>query len=51
MPRPPVGSIWHATCDAAPAPQIKLGTIEQSEVENEYVLRPYMNSAKKRKAL
>ena len=31
--------------------QIKLGTIEQTEVENEYLLRPYMNSAKKRKSL
>ena len=31
--------------------QIKLGTIEQTEVENEYLLRPYMNSSKKRKAL
>ncbi|KAL1525611.1 hypothetical protein AB1Y20_020464 [Prymnesium parvum] len=31
--------------------QVKLGTIEQTEVENEYLLRPYMNSAKKRKAL
>ena len=31
--------------------QVKLGTIEQTEVENEYLLRPYMNSAKKRKSL
>ena len=27
--------------------QIKLGTLDQTEVENEWVLRPYMNSAKK----
>ena len=31
--------------------QIKLGTIEQNEVENEWVLRPYMNTAKKRNAM
>jgi len=31
--------------------QIKLGTIEQTEVENEWVLRPYMNTAKKRRAM
>jgi len=31
--------------------QIKLGTLEQSEVENEWVLRPYMNTARKRQAL
>ena len=31
--------------------QIKLGTIDQTEVENEYLLRPFMNSAKKRQAL
>lgn len=31
--------------------QIKLGTLEMSEAENEWVLRPYMNTAKKRKAL
>ncbi len=31
--------------------QIKLGTIEQQEVENEWVLRPYMNTASKRRAL
>ena len=31
--------------------QIKLGTLDQTEVENEWVLRPYMNSAKKRRAL
>ena len=27
--------------------QLKLGTIEQTEVENEWVLRPYMNTARK----
>ena len=31
--------------------QIKLGTIEQTEVENEWVLRPYQNSAKRRKIM
>jgi len=31
--------------------QIKLGTLEMAEAENEWVLRPYMNTAKKRKAL
>jgi len=31
--------------------QIKLGTIDQVEVENEWVLRPYMNTARKRQAL
>ena len=31
--------------------QIKLGTIEQTEVDNEWVLRPYQNSAKRRRAL
>jgi U3 small nucleolar ribonucleoprotein protein IMP4 len=31
--------------------QVKLGTPEQAEAENEWVLRPYMNTAKKRKAL
>jgi U3 small nucleolar ribonucleoprotein protein IMP4 len=31
--------------------QIKLGTVEMTEAENEWVLRPYMNSAKKRHAL
>jgi U3 small nucleolar ribonucleoprotein protein IMP4 len=31
--------------------QIKLGTMDQTEVENEWVLRPYMNTAKKRKVL
>lgn len=30
--------------------QVKLGTIDQAEAETEYVLRPYMNTAKKRKA-
>ena len=30
--------------------QLKLGTIEQTEVENEWVLRPYMNTARKRQA-
>lgn len=31
--------------------QLKLGTIEQTEVENEWVLRPYLNSAKRKKHL
>jgi U3 small nucleolar ribonucleoprotein protein IMP4 len=31
--------------------QIRLGTLEQKEAENEYVLRPYQNTAKKRKML
>mmetsp|Transcript_27253 Transcript_27253/g.57330 ORF Transcript_27253/g.57330 Transcript_27253/m.57330 type:complete len:300 (+) Transcript_27253:110-1009(+) len=31
--------------------QIKLGTLEMKDAENEYVLRPYMNTASKRKAL
>ena len=31
--------------------QIKLGTIEMAEAENEWVLRPYMNTAYKRQAL
>jgi U3 small nucleolar ribonucleoprotein protein IMP4 len=31
--------------------QIKLGTVDMLEAENEWVLRPYMNTAKKRKAL
>jgi U3 small nucleolar ribonucleoprotein protein IMP4 len=31
--------------------QIRLGTIDMTEAENEWVLRPYMNSAKKRKVL
>lgn len=31
--------------------QIKLGTLEMKDAENEYVLRPYMNTASKNKAL
>jgi U3 small nucleolar ribonucleoprotein protein IMP4 len=31
--------------------QVKLGTIDQTEVENEYLLRPYQNSAKRRRTL
>jgi len=31
--------------------QIKLGSVEMTEAENEWVLRPYMTTAKKRKAL
>eukprot|EP01120_Amphizonella_sp_Union-15-10_P005655 TRINITY_DN169_c0_g1_i1.p1 TRINITY_DN169_c0_g1~~TRINITY_DN169_c0_g1_i1.p1 ORF type:complete len:289 (-),score=43.83 TRINITY_DN169_c0_g1_i1:180-1046(-) len=31
--------------------QLRLGTIEMKEAENEWVLRPYMNTAYKRKAL
>ena len=31
--------------------QVKLGTLDQKEAENEWVLRPYMNSAKKRRVL
>ncbi len=31
--------------------QIKLGTVEQLDAETEWVLRPYMNSAKKRRVL
>jgi len=31
--------------------QIKLGTVDQPEADNEWVLRPFMNSAKKRKLL
>ncbi|ERM99110.1 hypothetical protein AMTRI_Chr01g103490 [Amborella trichopoda] len=31
--------------------QIKLGTVDQSEAQNEWVIRPYMNTAKKQKAL
>lgn len=31
--------------------QIKLGTLEQTEVDNEWVLRPYQNSAKRRKVM
>ncbi|KAH7280924.1 hypothetical protein KP509_36G020800 [Ceratopteris richardii] len=31
--------------------QIKLGTIDQAEAQNEWVIRPYMNTASKRTAL
>ncbi|CAO2189723.1 unnamed protein product [Urochloa humidicola] len=31
--------------------QIKLGTVEQNEARSEYVLRPYINTAKKQKTL
>lgn len=31
--------------------QIRLGTIEMKEAENEWVYRPYMNSSKKRRIL
>ncbi|EMS54399.1 hypothetical protein CFC21_109407 [Triticum aestivum] len=31
--------------------QIKRGTVDQSEAQNEFVLRPYMNTAKKQKSL
>lgn len=31
--------------------QIKLGTVDQSEAHNEWVIRPYMNTAKKRNLL
>lgn len=31
--------------------QVKLGTVEMTEAENEWVLRPYMNTAKKRKII
>lgn len=31
--------------------QIKLGTVDQVEAETEWVLRPYMNTARKRQAL
>lgn len=31
--------------------RIRLGTIEQTEADDEWVLRPYMNTAKKRRAL
>ncbi len=31
--------------------QLKLGTVDMAEAENEWVLRPYMNTAKKRKNL
>ncbi|XP_068664334.1 uncharacterized protein [Aristolochia californica] len=31
--------------------QIKLGTVDQNEAQNEWVIRPYMNTAKKMKVL
>ncbi|KAF3790761.1 U3 small nucleolar ribonucleoprotein [Nymphaea thermarum] len=31
--------------------QVKLGTVDQSEAQNEWVIRPYMNTAKKQKIL
>jgi len=31
--------------------QIKLGTLEMKDAENEYVLKPYMNTAHKRTVL
>ena len=31
--------------------QLRLGTVDQNEAENEWVLRPFMNTAKKRKTL
>lgn len=31
--------------------QIRLGTLDQTEADDEWVLRPYMNTAKKRRAL
>ena len=31
--------------------QIKLGTVDQSEAQIEWVIRPYMNTTKKRKFL
>ncbi|KAJ3693145.1 hypothetical protein LUZ60_012240 [Juncus effusus] len=31
--------------------QIKLGTVDQTEAQNEWVIRPYMNTAKKRSIL
>ena len=31
--------------------EIRLGTIEQEAAEKEWVLRPYQNTARKRKAL
>lgn len=31
--------------------QLRLGTIEQNEADDEWVLRPYMNTAKRRRAL
>ena len=29
--------------------QIRLGTLEQTEAEDEWVLRPYMNSSKRQR--
>ena len=31
--------------------KLRLGTLDQDEADNEYVLRPYMNSAKRKKIL
>ena len=31
--------------------EIKLGTVDQTEADTEWRLRPYMNTAKKRKTL
>lgn len=31
--------------------QIKLGTVDQAEAQVEWVIRPYMNTSKKRKFL
>jgi hypothetical protein len=31
--------------------QVKLGTVDQAEAQNEWVIRPYMNSARKNTAL
>ena len=31
--------------------QIRLGTLDQKEADNEYVLRPYQNTASKRQTL
>lgn len=31
--------------------QIKLGTVDQDEAQTEWVIRPYMNTTKKRKFL
>ena len=31
--------------------EIRLGTIEQSEAEKEWVLRPYMNTSRKKQSL
>ena len=38
-------------CAAVAVYEIKLGTVEQSDVDVEWRLRPYMNTAKKRMAL